>query len=509
MIGKSISHYRIIEKLGAGGMGEVFLAEDSHLNRRVAIKVLPDEFARDPERLARFDREAKLLASLSHANIAAIYGLEKTDGNLFLIMELVEGETLAQRVAKGPMPVDDVLEVCRQIAEGLEAAHEKGIIHRDLKPANIKITPEGKVKILDFGPAKAFQEESAATAISHSPTITEAMTRVGVILGTAAYMSPEQARGATVDKRADIWSFGVVLYEMLTGKQLFAGETVSDTLAAVLTREPEWEKVPAKVRSLLRRCLAKDPKCRLRDIGEAMVGVERAPESAPVKHPWLAWSVAVALLLALSLVSVLYFGQKAPAAAVTRLVIPLPEGQELTDSPAISPDGRIVAYAAKQGSEEQQLFLRDLNSFDAKPVAGTKGASQPFFSPDSRWVAFLARGQLMRAEVAGGSPTKIADAAGDYGGSWGDDNTIVFTAAFNSGLLRVPAVGGQPETVTKPDGAAAGYATYSRTFCPVVTIFSSPCGERTPPRYCRSIHTSGSACCRRAAHSMPLPVIFW
>ncbi|MGA2261594.1 MAG: serine/threonine-protein kinase, partial [Acidobacteriota bacterium] len=221
MIGKSLSHYRIIEKLGQGGMGEVFLAEDSHLNRRVAIKVLPDAFARDPERLARFEREAKLLASLSHPNIAAIYGLEKTDGSPFLVMELAEGETLAQRVAKGPLAVDEALEVCRQIAEGLECAHEQGIIHRDLKPANVKVTPNGKVKVLDFGLAKAFQSETAAPDASKSPTITEQMTRAGVILGTAAYMSPEQARGKPVDARTDVWAFGCVLYELLTGRCVF------------------------------------------------------------------------------------------------------------------------------------------------------------------------------------------------------------------------------------------------------------------------------------------------
>ncbi|MGA2263404.1 MAG: serine/threonine-protein kinase [Acidobacteriota bacterium] len=280
MIGKSLSHYRIIEKLGQGGMGEVFLAEDSHLNRRVAIKVLPDAFARDPERLARFEREAKLLASLSHPNIAAIYGLEKTDGSPFLVMELAEGATLAQRIAKGPLAIDEALEVCRQIAEGLECAHEQGIIHRDLKPANVKVTPNGKVKILDFGLAKAFQSETATPDASKSPTITEQMTRAGVILGTAAYMSPEQARGKPVDARTDVWAFGCVLYELLTGRCAFGGETVTDILGAVVHKEPDWTALPPAtpppVRRLLARCLTKDARQRLHDIADARLEIDDA-----------------------------------------------------------------------------------------------------------------------------------------------------------------------------------------------------------------------------------------
>jgi serine/threonine protein kinase len=279
-IGGTMSHFKILEKLGEGGMGVVYRAEDTNLGRQVAVKVLPDIFSGDPERLARFERDARLLASLNHTNIATIYGLEQAEGQRFLTMELVEGETLAQRLQKGPLPVEESLEVCRQIAEGLEAAHERGVIHRDLKPANIKITPEGKVKILDFGLAKAFQEETAAADLSQSPTLTAAMTRAGVILGTAAYMSPEQAKGKTVDKRTDIWVFGCILYECLSGKSVFEGETVTETLAAVLTRDPSWDSLPpatpALVRNLLSRCLERNSGERLRDIGEARIELQKA-----------------------------------------------------------------------------------------------------------------------------------------------------------------------------------------------------------------------------------------
>jgi len=311
---QTISHYRITEKLGAGGMGEVFLAEDSHLNRRVAIKVLPDEFARDPERLARSDREAKLLASLSHPNIAAIHGLEKTDGKLFLVMEMVEGETLAQRLGKGPLPVEEGLEICRQIAEGLEAAHEKGIIHRDLKPANIEITPEGTAKVLDFGLAKVLEESPGAANVTKSPTLSLAATEAGVILGTAAYMPPEQARGKAVDRRADIWAFGCVLYEILTGQRAFAGDDVTDVIVAVMRKEPDWRLLPpttpGRIVELVKQCLKKDPRERWRDIGDARLEIAAAP-AAPADNatsaagsssarrrtmPWVAGALAGALI---------------------------------------------------------------------------------------------------------------------------------------------------------------------------------------------------------------------
>ncbi len=309
MIGKTLSHYKVIEKIGQGGMGEVYRAEDTKLSREVAIKVLPEQFTQDPQRLARFEREAKLLASLNHPNIAAIYGLEEAEGVRFLVLELVEGETLAEKVAKGPVPVEEALEVCRQIAEGVEAAHEKGVIHRDLKPANVKVTPEGKVKILDFGLAKAFEDETPVTDISQSPTLTQAMTQAGVILGTAAYMSPEQARGKSVDKRADIWAFGCLLYECLTGQRAFGGETITDVLAAIIHKEPNWEELPEKtawrVRDLLHRCLQKDPHDRVHEIADVRIEIKlaleepfqtgvRSVEAPGARSPW---RPAIALVL--------------------------------------------------------------------------------------------------------------------------------------------------------------------------------------------------------------------
>ena len=302
LVGRTVSHYRVIEKIGEGGMGEVYLADDLSLSRKVAIKLLPWVFAEDPERLARFEREAKLLASLNHPNIAAIHGLERTaSSSPLIIMELIEGETLAQRIAKGPLPVDEALGVCRQIAEGLEAAHEKGIIHRDLKPTNIKITPEGKVKILDFGLAKAFHKKGAAAEIAQSPTISEAATRAGVIFGTAAYMSPEQAKGSLVDTRTDIWAFGCVLYECLTGKKAFVGQTVIEVVAAILRDEPDWNALPAstpgKVADLLHKCLRKDSKARLRDIGDARIEIEEAsPPGAPLRRRWIVAAVSCAVV---------------------------------------------------------------------------------------------------------------------------------------------------------------------------------------------------------------------
>ena len=280
MIGKTLAHYEITSQLGKGGMGEVYQAKDRKLGRDVAIKVLPEEFAKDADRVARFQREAKLLASLNHPNIAAIYGLEESGGTNFLVLELVEGETLADRIKNGPIPVEESLKLALQIAEALEAAHEKGVIHRDLKPANIKVTPEGKVKVLDFGLAKAFAGEQAELNLSNSPTLSNAATQQGVILGTAAYMSPEQAKGKTVDKRADIWAFGCVLFEMLTGRQLFKGETVSETLAAVLMREPDFSTLPPnlhpRIRLLLERCLEKEPKNRYHDIADVRVDIQKA-----------------------------------------------------------------------------------------------------------------------------------------------------------------------------------------------------------------------------------------
>ncbi len=439
MIGKTLGHYRVGEQLGRGGMGEVYLADDISLDRKVALKFLPDEFTGDPERMARFQREAKLLASLNHSNIAAIYGLEQAEGKRFIVMELVEGETLAQRISKGPLPVEETLGICRQIAEGLEAAHEKGVIHRDLKPGNVMITDGDKIKILDFGLAKALSSETQSADASQSPTITEAMTRPGVVLGTAAYMSPEQAKGKAVDKRADIWAFGCILYECLTGKRAFEGQTVTETLAAVLTRDLEWEKVPAKVRPLLRRCLERDPKKRLRDIGDAYALLESAPESVPAKRPGFAWGVAIVGVLAALVLASLYFRQAPVESPEMRLEVVTPPKSEPT-SLAISPDGRLLAFATT-GDGQRRLWLRPLDAITAQPLAGTEGASLPFWSPDSRSIGFFADYKLKRIDIAGGPPQVLAGAPLGLGGTWNRDGKEIFYIAPDGKLMAAPIQG--------------------------------------------------------------------
>ncbi|MBN2318797.1 MAG: serine/threonine-protein kinase [Acidobacteria bacterium] len=441
--GQTISHYRIVEKIGQGGMGEVYLANDTTLDRKVALKFLPEAFTSDPERMARFEREAKLLASLNHPNIAGIYGLEQAEGNRFLVLEYVEGETLQSRLSKGALPLEDALELCRQIAEGLEAAHEKGVIHRDLKPANVMITAEEKVKILDFGLAKALADETQGADSSQSPTLTEAMTRPGVILGTAAYMSPEQAKGKSVDKRADIWAFGCILYECLTGKKAFEGETVAEMLAAVIKEEPDIDAAPAETRLLLRQCLAKDRKKRLRDIGDAMAWIEKSPgavETIPIRRPWFAWSIAILGIVCTLTLGTLYF-RRTPIEEPVRITEIITPPTLETTSLAISPDGsRIVFVGSDQGT--QKLWYRLLSKRDAQPLPGTEGATFPFWSPDSRSIGFFAGGELKVIEIEGGVPISLADAPAGLGGTWNRDNVIVFTPNMGMPLHRVPAAGG-------------------------------------------------------------------
>ena len=468
MIGKTLSHYKVIEKIGQGGMGEVYRAEDTNLSREVAIKVLPEQFTQDPQRLARFEREAKLLASLNHPNIAAIYGLEEADGVRFLALELVPGETLQERVAKGPLPVEEALEVCRQIAEGVEAAHEKGVIHRDLKPANVKVTPEGKVKILDFGLAKAFEAEPPVTDISQSPTLTEEMTRAGVILGTAAYMSPEQAKGEEVDKRADIFAFGCVLYELLTGKRTFSGKTITETLGAIIHKEPDWEALPRttpwRIQELLRRCLTKDAHDRLRDIatvrievklalyepaGELPTGVASAAQ--PTRQRW---SLTVGLVVGAVVAGLaVWLLIQAPSAeqSLSRFVIrpspPVVLPALNSNEVAISPDGRQLVYMGV-GEEGRQLYLRSLDDFVDRPIPGaTNPTGIVFFSPDGKSIGFFSDNKLKKTSLAGGPPITLCDApSGFRSGDWFED-TIVFTATSESGqgLYRVSANGGEPE----------------------------------------------------------------
>ena len=478
MIGKTLSHYKVLEKIGQGGMGEVYRAEDTSLKRDVAIKVLPEQFTKDPQRLARFEREAQLLAQLNHPNIAAIYGFEEADDVRFLAMELVPGETLAERVAKGPVPVKETLEVCRQIAESVEAAHEKGVIHRDLKPANVKVTPEGKVKILDFGLAKAFEDKTPVSDISQSPTLTEEMTRAGVILGTAAYMSPEQARGEEVDKRTDIFAFGCVLYELLTGRRTFAGKTVTDTLAKVLEGVPDWKALPNntpwRIQDLLGRCLTKDPDDRLLHIGEARILIKKAleePAESPtgvasaVQPGGQRWAMTVGLVVLGAVVAGLavwlLIQPSSPEQSLNRFVVrPSPPVVLISSNSkevAISPDGRQLVYI---GIEEgvSQLYLRSLDEFVDRPIPGTRlPGGIVFFSPDGESIGFFAEGKLKKISLAGGSPITLCDAPqGARTGDWFED-TIVFTANLESGqgLYRVSANGGEPEmlaTVNSDEG---------------------------------------------------------
>jgi Tol biopolymer transport system component/predicted Ser/Thr protein kinase len=468
---QSIAHYRITAKLGEGGMGEVYRATDTKLGREVAIKVLPESFAQDPGRMARFEREAQVLASLNHPNIAQIYGVE----DRALVMELVEGETLA-----GPLRLETALDYARQVAQALEYAHERGVIHRDLKPANIKVTPEGTVKLLDFGLAKAIEDpRGTGEDPSQSPTLTLGATRMGVILGTAAYMSPDQASGRTADRRADIWSFGAVLYEMLAGKKAFAGESVSDTLASVLKVEPEWDALPrdtpAPIRTLVRRCLTKDRKQRLQAIGEARIALEQPwTEAAPAQakaraKAWMTWAVAAVLAVATAAFGYVAYRHAAePAPRVTRLSLLPPENGSIFTADSlfsVSPDGREVVFPATVGGKSS-LWVRSLDSLTARPLAGTDGAAYPFWSPDSRSVGFFADGKLKRIELASSSVVTLCDAGPGRGASWSPNGVIIFAPGALTGISRVFEAGGTATPVTVLDAAAGENAHRYPWFLP-------------------------------------------
>ena len=466
--GHKLAHYEILEPIGKGGMGEVYRARDGKLGRDVAIKVLPDEFARDTERLRRFQREAKVLASLNHPNIAAIYGVEQSESTHYLVLELVPGETLAERIARGPIPVDEAIELAMKIAEALESAHEQGIVHRDLKPANIKITPDGIVKVLDFGLAKAFIEDAADADSSMSPTLTRDATRAGVILGTAAYMSPEQAKGKKLDKRADVWAFGAVVYEMLTGKRAFAAEDVSDTLAYVLAKEADWDALPVDMsptlRAFLTRCLEKDPKERVHDIADVRLAMQGAFETAappaidstPVtSRPVLPWVAATIVLTAVVVALAVWSLQPPEPRPVARFVHDLPEDQRFSNRNrvllAIAPDGSRVAYTANN-----QLYLRNLDETTALPIPGTdEGPQNPFFSPDGEWIGYWASDQLKKIAVGGGVAVPLADVDRPRDAVWGEDDTIVF--GLREGVMRVSANGGTPERLIAGDDTAIGW----------------------------------------------------
>ena len=473
MIGRTLSHYRITDKLGQGGMGEVYRAEDTNLSRQVAIKVLPVEFAHDAERLARFEREAKLLASLNHPNIASIYGLEQAGGKPFLVLELVEGQTLTERLKKGRIPLDETLDICRQIAEGLEAAHEKGIIHRDLKPSNVKFTPEGKVKILDFGLARALQDQTETADLSHSPTITDEMTRPGVVLGTATYMSPEQARGKTVDKRADIWAFGCILFECLAGKRAFEGANISEILASILKEEPDWGALPPatpwKLKDLLHRCLQKNPKERLHDMADvriilddAMLPDARVPvvAAAPTERrralPWVLFAVMAVAAAAFAL-QYMMTPKRLPM-PTRRFAVSLPEPVEdwLYPCLAISSDGMRIAYFSGSWygtSRSSHLYCLRLDQDEFKLMPGAEGGHSPFFSPTGEEIGFFSEGRVKKLPVAGGATVALTGNLGfsTGGGSWETDGYIYLHLRWGAELARVRASGGTPEIILKPD----------------------------------------------------------
>jgi len=482
LIGTRLGPYEITARLGEGGMGEVYRATDTKLHRDVAIKVLPPAFTEDKERLQRFEREAQLLAQLHHPNIASIFGLEESDGTLALVMELVEGPTLADRLQQGPLPIDEAMAVARQIAEALEDAHEKGIVHRDLKPQNVKASVDGKVKVLDFGLAKAMDPvggaSGSASQLAQSPTLTLGATVQGVILGTAAYMAPEQAKGLPVDKRADIWAFGVVLYEMLTGARLFAADTVPETLAGVLKNEIDLEQlpdgVPPAIRRLLRRCLQRSPKSRLHDIADARIVIDEALGPGETDGPsrdavtgarrWLPWSVAAlfAAVAAISLLGGRGAREGVAVAAVTRTSVLMPAEGRMDQMPgmfALSPDGGAVAFLAAeervagtaQGS--RQLFVRELDDVEPRALAGTEGARLPFWSADSRDIGFFAGGSLRRVRRGGGPVQTICKANNGRGGAWNADGTIVFADDPYGPLFRVSASGGEPVPATSLDAA--------------------------------------------------------
>ena len=483
--GVRLGAYEVVSLIGAGGMGEVYRARDLRLARDVAIKVLPDAFTNDVDRLARFKREAQVLASLNHPNIAAIHGVEETTNGNALVLEFVDGETLADRIVQGAIPLDEALAIAKQIAEALETAHAHGIIHRDLKPANIKVTPRGKVKVLDFGLAKPSEGGGSGLQadLSASPTITSPAMTVGrVILGTAAYMSPEQAKGKPVDRRTDIWAFGCVLYEMISGKPAFTGSDVVDVSAAILAKEPDWNALdpstPSTVRRLLRRCLAKDTGRRLADVADARLEIEDVVSgvadsrssnlSPPVQigrtRAWrLPWALGIIALVALAAFSLL----RSPS--LDRAPLPMlqvsaelgaPVSLVTTQGPGaiLSPDGTTLAFVGQPvgGAGAPHLYIRRLDQFSAQALPGTEGAMNPFFSPDGRWIGFFAGGKLMKIATAGGPAIALANAPNGRGGDWGDDDHLVYMPDFYAGLWRVSSSGGAPTRVTTP---SSGHGT--------------------------------------------------
>jgi serine/threonine-protein kinase len=471
--GTTVGGYRLLDVLGAGGMGEVFRAEDVRLGREVALKVLHDALASDTDWFARFEREARVLASLNHPNIATLLGFRDLDDRCVIEMELVPGDTLAKRIAAGPVPLNELLPIVKQIALALEAAHDRGVIHRDLKPANIKITPEGRVKVLDFGIAKVLAE-GPVVDVANTPT--SSGTRRELLLGTPRYMSPEQVRALPLDRRTDIWSFGCVFYEALTARPPFDAVGSTDTMAAILRDEPDWtalDHVPPVIQRLIRRCMRKDLQVRLRDIADARIEIEevlnetaalafapgvRVRSRSRVRRRMGVAAAAVAGLALLVAAGWVATRSETVAPRLARVAIPLNPGQHLVAGAsmpfALSQDGARLAYVAMQSGSPPQVFLRALDRFEATAIGGTEGATAPFFSPDGEWLGFYAGDALQRVALRGGTPLKISDAPPVASGAWAPDDSVVFATTLpGDGLWRVPASGGVPQQLTKPDTA--------------------------------------------------------
>jgi serine/threonine protein kinase len=471
MIGKSFSQYRITKHLGSGGMGEVYQAEDLKLGRSVALKFLPEAFIHDSERISRFEREARVLASLNHPNIAAIYGIEEAEGQTFLILELIPGETVAELIRRGAIPMDQAVAIAVQIAEALEAAHERGVVHRDLKPSNLKITSEGKVKVLDFGLAKMLLDPDAS---AEAPTMMT-LSSPGMVLGTAPYMSPEQVKGQEADRTSDIWAFGCLLYEMITGRAAFEGVNVGEILAAVLKTDPDWHQLPPQtpesVHRLLRRCLTKERRDRLQHAGDARIELldtvkvsGNRPEPAGSRRHSTGLVAALVIVSLIAVGAILLALRPAPSSLEIRAEITTPPTRS-PNSFAVSPDGRTIVYVAESDTGSR-LWLRALNSTSAQSLAGTEGAALPFWSPDGRSIGFYADRKLKRIDLDGSSVHVLASAAAGRGGSWGEDGTIIYAPTSIGPIFRIPAAGGEPVPITKPPSKEEQQSDTSPHFLP-------------------------------------------